>query len=158
MIPVRIAGTGEQIMHNKFCLIDVLTDEKSIIENAHPQNGLLINGSMNWTLNVSNKWSSVNQEQRTMMSDFFSAGFVWQLGERSLHIRRAFEVGIQESIRPNLVTTWLGQRRSAYHTRRCKPKWTIESGIKYSIRITICVHCMYPGLNDEFKRFSSEIH
>lgn len=49
---VRIAGTDDLYMHNKFCLIDVLTDEKKVIENTHPLNGVLINGSMNWTTNV----------------------------------------------------------------------------------------------------------
>lgn len=54
-VPVRIAGDGEKYMHNKFCLIDVLHNENSTTENLHPQKGLLINGSMNWTANVSIK-------------------------------------------------------------------------------------------------------
>lgn len=52
-IAVRIAGDGEKYMHNKFCLIDVLVDESGFKENKHPVNGVLINGSMNWTANVS---------------------------------------------------------------------------------------------------------
>lgn len=52
-IAVRIAGDGERYMHNKFCLIDVLVDESGFKENSHPVNGVLINGSMNWTANVS---------------------------------------------------------------------------------------------------------
>lgn len=51
-IPVRIAGNGDLYMHNKYCLIDVLTDETKYKENTHPLNGVLINGSMNWTTNV----------------------------------------------------------------------------------------------------------
>lgn len=52
-IPVRIAGDKDLYMHNKFCLIDVLTNETKFKENTHPLNGVLINGSMNWTSNVS---------------------------------------------------------------------------------------------------------
>lgn len=51
-IPVRIAGNGDLYMHNKYCLIDVLTDETKYKENTHSLNGVLINGSMNWTTNV----------------------------------------------------------------------------------------------------------
>lgn len=53
-IPVRIAGNGDLYMHSKFCLIDVLIDETKFKENTHPFNGVLINGSMNWTTNVKN--------------------------------------------------------------------------------------------------------
>lgn len=41
-------------MHNKFCLIDVVTNETKFQENTHPANGILITGSLNWTLNVRN--------------------------------------------------------------------------------------------------------
>lgn len=51
---VRVVGNGENLMHNKFCLIDVTTNEDMRI--IHPNNGLLINGSLNWTSNV-NKYS-----------------------------------------------------------------------------------------------------
>lgn len=49
---MRIAGDGDRYMHNKFCLIDVLNGEDGFNENNHPNNGLLINGSLNWTTNV----------------------------------------------------------------------------------------------------------
>lgn len=49
---MRIAGNGEKYMHNKFCLIDVLSNESDAVVNTHPVNGILINGSMNWTSNV----------------------------------------------------------------------------------------------------------
>lgn len=52
-VAVRIAGDGEKLMHNKFYLIDVLVDETKFPEkNQHSSNGLLINGSLNWTTNV----------------------------------------------------------------------------------------------------------
>lgn len=49
---MRIAGNGDKYMHHKFCLIDVMYDEIDAEENTHPVNGILINGSMNWTSNV----------------------------------------------------------------------------------------------------------
>lgn len=51
-VAVRIAGSPDLYMHNKFCLVDVLTNESKFKENTHPLNGVLINGSMNWTTNV----------------------------------------------------------------------------------------------------------
>ncbi|XP_031625226.1 mitochondrial cardiolipin hydrolase-like [Contarinia nasturtii] len=58
-INVRIAGDGDLYMHNKFCLIDVLSGEKSK-ENTHPLNGVLINGSMNWTANgFDRNWENI---------------------------------------------------------------------------------------------------
>lgn len=46
-------------MHHKFCLIDVLynekTSEKNPVKNQHPTEGLIINGSLNWTANVGNR-------------------------------------------------------------------------------------------------------
>lgn len=54
-VAVRIAGDGEKYMHNKFCLIDVLYNEKNAVENRHPNDGLVINGSLNWTANVGNR-------------------------------------------------------------------------------------------------------
>lgn len=51
-IPARFAGDGgNRMMHHKFCLIDVLNDEEIFNKNKHPSNGLLINGSLNWTKN-----------------------------------------------------------------------------------------------------------
>lgn len=45
-IKVRVLGTsgdGEKLMHNKFCIIDSTSPE-----------GIVINGSLNWTHQVSN--------------------------------------------------------------------------------------------------------
>lgn len=40
------------MMHNKFCLIDVMNDEECL-DNLHPTKGIVITGSLNWTTNVS---------------------------------------------------------------------------------------------------------
>lgn len=40
-------------MHHKFCLIDVLTNENKIDLDRSASHGVLINGSLNWTKNVS---------------------------------------------------------------------------------------------------------
>lgn len=52
-VAVRVAGDGNNYMHNKFCLIDVTLNEKDFNENAHPTKGLVMTGSLNWTSNVS---------------------------------------------------------------------------------------------------------
>ena len=53
-IYVKITNsTRDHLMHNKFCVIDVLRDEKTLVVNKHPLNGVFINGSMNWSMGVS---------------------------------------------------------------------------------------------------------
>lgn len=52
---MKITGDAESLMHHKFCIIDVLYDETTLTVNNHPLNGVLITGSLNWTLNVSTK-------------------------------------------------------------------------------------------------------
>lgn len=52
-IVIRVGGDSVKLMHNKFCLIDVLNNEAECLKNSHPTNGVLINGSFNWTTNVS---------------------------------------------------------------------------------------------------------
>lgn len=66
-IATRIAGNGDIYMHNKFCLIDVLTDETKFKENTHPLNGVLINGSMNWTVNVRMKTNFASENNENIL-------------------------------------------------------------------------------------------
>lgn len=65
-VPVRINGAFESsLMHHKFCLIDVTLNEKFDAQNKHPERGLLLNGSLNWTNSVS-EIPTKNKELCTM--------------------------------------------------------------------------------------------
>lgn len=80
-VATRIAGNGDVYMHNKFCLIDVLTDETKFKENTHPLNGVLINGSMNWTTNVRMKMTFTSDDSKKNVSNLFC--FLFQAFERN---------------------------------------------------------------------------
>lgn len=123
-VAVRIAGDGDNFMHHKFCLIDVLTGEKEINENTHPQKGLLINGSMNWTHNVRffeklipsqrsianelmihwENWSNPcskcwpTDSIEINRNDVYFSGHRTQLGEHNFYIWWLFEIWIYERI------------------------------------------------------------
>lgn len=56
-VAVRINVEDASLMHHKFCLIDVTTNEACDSKNKHPFGGLLITGSLNWTNNVRIHWS-----------------------------------------------------------------------------------------------------
>lgn len=61
-IPVRVYREHDStLMHHKFCLIDVTTYESFHMLNKHPEGGLLINGSLNWTKSVSAMCWPTNQ-------------------------------------------------------------------------------------------------
>lgn len=54
-IPVRslVCENPHTLMHHKYCVIDVFEGETKFKENLHPSNGLVMSGSMNWTMSVS---------------------------------------------------------------------------------------------------------
>lgn len=52
-IEVRFNGGVAIVMDNNFCLIDVLSNEPMFKKNLHPSEGVLINGTLYWTGDVS---------------------------------------------------------------------------------------------------------
>lgn len=113
-IPIRIAGNKDLYMHNKFCLIDVLTNETKFNENAHPLNGLLISGSLNWTSNVRITTHLFCECINCNTFLLLYLGFRTELGKHLIHIRWAPESGIQKSFWSDLVSFRIRNLRTTF--------------------------------------------
>lgn len=87
-INVKLAGAEDNLMHNKFCLVDVLKNElnENSIIGIPP---ILINGSLNWTRSVSCQllWSSTLNEIFLVKIFSFEIGFCSTLWKCDVYCR-----------------------------------------------------------------------
>lgn len=113
-IPIRIAGNKDLYMHNKFCLIDVLTNETKFKENSHPLNGLLISGSLNWTSNVRITTHLFCECIICKTFLLLYLGFRTELGKHLIHIRWAPESRVQKSFWSDLVSFRIRNSRTTF--------------------------------------------